>query len=376
MPALNLAICREGSTLLQFFINFVFEEKIWRETIRNLSAENLFNKDSQRLYARVLNQIYYLNLYIRNICSYVQKTSHIREVNNTTPNTSGQLGPSLLGSSTKKINPYFVTGFTDAECSSVYVKIYKNNKVKTGWAVGARFEICLHIKDRGLLEKIQGSLGGVGAISTRNNYVQYIVSSPKDLKVIIDHLDKDSLITQKRADYELFKQAFELISCKEHLTIEGLHKLVAIKATMNKGLSDQLKAAFPDIIPVLRPIVEFKGIPADQPNWLAGFTTGEGCLNINITKSSTNKSGNQVQLKFQITQHTRDAELLKSLVSYLSCGYYYASKGRDWGNFFVIRFSDIESKIIPFFDKYQILGVKSKDYADFKQVSVFCTKNA
>lgn len=117
MPALNLAICREGSTLLQFFINFVFEEKIWRETIRNLSAENLFNKDSQRLYARVLNQIYYLNLYIRNICSYVQKTSHIREVNNTTPNTSGQLGPSLLGSSTKKINPYFVTGFTDAECS-------------------------------------------------------------------------------------------------------------------------------------------------------------------------------------------------------------------------------------------------------------------
>ena len=141
---------------------------------------------------------------------------------------------------------------------------------------------------------------------------------------------------------------------------------------MNKGLSDQLKAAFPDIIPVLRPIVEFKGIPADQPNWLAGFTTGEGCLNINITKSSTNKSGNQVQLKFQITQHTRDAELLKSLVSYLSCGYYYASKGRDWGNFFVIRFSDIESKIIPFFDKYQILGVKSKDYADFKQVSVLC----
>jgi heme/copper-type cytochrome/quinol oxidase subunit 1 len=25
MPALNLAICREGSTLLQYFINFVFE---------------------------------------------------------------------------------------------------------------------------------------------------------------------------------------------------------------------------------------------------------------------------------------------------------------------------------------------------------------
>jgi hypothetical protein len=41
MPGLNLAICREGSILLQYFINFVFEVKIWRETIRILSAENL-----------------------------------------------------------------------------------------------------------------------------------------------------------------------------------------------------------------------------------------------------------------------------------------------------------------------------------------------
>jgi hypothetical protein len=44
MPALNLAICREGSTLLQYFINFVIEVKIWRVTIRNLSAENLLTR--------------------------------------------------------------------------------------------------------------------------------------------------------------------------------------------------------------------------------------------------------------------------------------------------------------------------------------------
>ena len=37
------------------------------------------------------------------------------------------------------------------------------------------------------------------------------------------------------------KQAFKN---KEHLTIKGLHKIVAIKASMNKGLSDELKVAF------------------------------------------------------------------------------------------------------------------------------------
>jgi len=67
---------------------------------------------------------------------------------------------------------------------------------------------------------------------------------------------KYPLITQKRSDYELFKQAVELMKQKEHLTEEGLRKLVAIKASMNKGLSDELKLAFPDTHPVPRPVVE------------------------------------------------------------------------------------------------------------------------
>jgi hypothetical protein len=39
---------------------------------------------------------------------------------------------------------------------------------------------------------------------------------------------------------------------------------VAIKASMNNGLSDELKAAFPNTKPVNRPAVDFKGIP--DPN--------------------------------------------------------------------------------------------------------------
>jgi hypothetical protein len=40
---------------------------------------------------------------------------------------------------------------------------------------------------------------------------------------------------------------------KEHLTPKGLRKNAAIKATINNGLIERLKAAFPDVIPVLRP---------------------------------------------------------------------------------------------------------------------------
>jgi len=44
-----------------------------------------------------------------------------------------------------------------------------------------------------------------------------------------------------------------LIKNQEHLTMEGISKIVAIKASMNIGLSDELKSAFPGIIPAQRP---------------------------------------------------------------------------------------------------------------------------
>ena len=104
----------------------------------------------------------------------------------------------------------------------------------------------LHKKDRALLEQIKSFLG-VGKVTNRvDNAVQYRVSSIKDLDLIINRFDKYNLITQKRADYLLFKQAFEIIKRKEHLTPEGLKKLVSIKAFGGaEGLPEKLQAAFP-----------------------------------------------------------------------------------------------------------------------------------
>lgn len=102
---------------------------------------------------------------------------------------------------------------------------------------------------------IQASLGGVGSIIIGEDTVRYTVYS-KDLAVIIDHFDNYPLITQKRADFELFKLAVELINKKEHLTMEGLNKIVSIKASLNKGLNEELQTAFPNVIPASRPIVD------------------------------------------------------------------------------------------------------------------------
>jgi hypothetical protein len=174
--------------------------------------------------------------------------------------------------------------------------------------------------------------GGVGNIYTlADGSIQYQVSSVKELGVIIDHFDKYPLLTIKQEDYLLFKEAFNLIKNKEHLTVEGLNKILSIRASINKGLSLQLKAAFSAVKPAPLPTVELKGVLTYD--WLVGFVDvpplpsgvgvakqQEGCFLVNIQNSPTHRLRCKVELRFQVTQHYRDILLMESLVGYLDCG--------------------------------------------------------
>lgn len=246
------------------------------------------------------------------------------------------------------------------------VFINKNPKVNLGYQIQVCFQIGLHKKDRALLEMIQSYFKGVGNILKQGeNLVQYRVTSIKDLEVIVEHFSVENypLITQKRADFELFKQVLEIVNNKEHLTEEGLKKIVNIKVSMNKGLSDELRAVFPNVKPVSRPVVVYQTIK--DPNWLAGFVSGEGSFLISIFKSNT-QTGFAVRLIFKLTQHSRDTDLMKSLVDYLNCGRYVAAPSDfNHGDFVVSNLTDITQRIIPFFKKYPVIGNKSLDFSDF-----------
>ena len=96
---------------------------------------------------------------------------------------------------------------------------------------------------------------------------------------------------------------------------------------------------------------------------MTGFTEGEGCFLINLQNSPRNKLKERVKLTFSLTQHLRDEALTRSLIKYFHCGNVY--KNRETFEYRVTKFSDIENKIIPFYKKYPILGVKLKDFEDF-----------
>ena len=137
-----------------------------------------------------------------------------------------------------KLQPSFITGFTDAE-SSFVIKISRDHRAKTGWRIDPAFEIGLNEKDLVLLKKIQ-SFFAKGSIRKNkvNNAVIFAVQSIKDLAtVIIPHFEKYPLISQKRVDFELFKQVVVIMINKQHLSLSGLQEVVNIRASMNKGFT-------------------------------------------------------------------------------------------------------------------------------------------
>lgn len=176
---------------------------------------------------------------------------------------------------------------------------------------------------------------------------------------------KYPLLTQKQADFLLFKSIVELIINKDHLTIEGLEKIVSIKAAINKGLSQELIEFFPGIIPAKRPLIVTSNIP--DPNWISGFSCGESCFDIRIIQSVKYTAGYQIQTRLRITQHTRDRALLYLIASYFDCGKIELSRNVE--NFCVSSYKEVVNIIIPFFNKYPLLGSKNLEFEDFCKVA-------
>ena len=158
-----------------------------------------------------------------------------------------------------------------------------------------------------------------------------------------------------------------MINNKSHLSIEGLNKIINIKASMNLGLSDFLKSEFINFSSIERPVINTENIP--DSNWIAGFVTGEGNFDVRIAQQPTNKIGYRVQLRFRISQHERDIVLMESLIKYLGSGKIYKYPGKPAVVLTIFKFSDITNNIIPFFENYPILGVKLLDYLDWCKIA-------
>jgi hypothetical protein len=180
------------------------------------------------------------------------------------------------------LNPNFITGFTDAEGSFIISVIKRNS----GKYIEAIFQITIHQKDTELLLQIQQFFGGVGSVrkSGKESYTLTVSSRKQLLDTIIpralpclqpprgarSHFDKYSLLSQKLCDYLIWKDIVLMTERKEHLTLVGMQKIINLKASLNWGLSDELKKAFPETIAIPRPKIDIDAQAVKNSNWVAG----------------------------------------------------------------------------------------------------------
>lgn len=265
------------------------------------------------------------------------------------------------------VNPGVWSGLIDGE-GSFSIIVDRNKVRKLGWGAQLKFQKDLHTKDLNLLYLLQQYLGGIGSIhlARNRNIVNYSIDSIEDLNKLIIHLEKYPLLTKKAANFLLFKQAVKLVNNKSHLTVEGLNQIVNIKASMNLGLSDMLKSEFAEYIPVERPVINYDYVILD-PHWISGFVSAEG--NFDVRMPSTNsKLGYRVQLRFRISQHSRDLRFMEKIVEYFRPGKIYNYGGKSAVSLTIVDFTDITNIIVPFFNKNPIIGIKLYDYLDWCKI--------
>lgn len=199
--------------------------------------------------------------------------------------------------------------------------------------------------------------------------VVYEVSSLKYLPIILNHLEAYPLITDKWADFQLFKQVVELMASQEHLTMEGLAKIVNIKASMNFGaISEVMSSLLSGIEPVKRPIRT--NCTIYHPYWVVGYIEGEGMFFVNIYKRTDTVLGEGVKLVFKITQDRKNIALLENFTSIFTVGKVYRqSPTVKVVDFMITGLADITKYVIPFFQAHPLEGAKKKDFSDFIRVA-------
>lgn len=267
------------------------------------------------------------------------------------------------GTSSLNFRPWFITGFSDAECS-FGILILQKSKSKLGWVVEPNFQVTMHNKDTQLLKEIQILLKGVGHIYEypKRNKVNFVVTRLKDLvDVIIPHFDEYPLQTAKMIDYQLWVQCIMLIKNGSHLTLLGLEKIISIKSALNLGLSYKVEKAFPNVVPLIRP----SHVPTEEPlhpDWVSGFITGDGCLTVSI------KSTNQVIASLDININERDEPILIKIQQFFKVGLIYPNPHNKAYSFRVTRIAHLISLIIPHFSSFPLAGNKLDNYKYWSEI--------
>lgn len=101
--------------------------------------------------------------------------------------------------------------------------------------------------------------------------------------------------------------------------------------------------------------------------YLAGFTDGEGSFSVAVSKHPSALFRWKIDPHFQVYQHKENARVLSFYLKVLECGYISKKGGNPSCHVFCVdKLSDLKERVIPFFEKYPLIGEKYQNFLLFK----------
>ncbi len=104
-----------------------------------------------------------------------------------------------------------------------------------------------------------------------------------------------------------------------------------------------------------------------EPQWVVGFTDGEGCFHVGVARHPDMTLGVQVLPEFVVVQHKRDVNVLHALKSFFGCGVVRSNHG-DRMCWRVRKREHLEQRVIPFFEAHALKTAKRQDFLSFRRV--------
>lgn len=107
------------------------------------------------------------------------------------------------------------------------------------------------------------------------------------------------------------------------------------------------------------------------PDYISGFVDREGCFSVSIHPHPTVRYANRWLIApcFQVYQTSSNAEILEKIKNWFGCGR-ISSKGPNSRvmTYSIYRRAELESIVIPFFERYPLVSGKREDFLKFREI--------
>ena len=130
---------------------------------------------------------------------------------------------------------YYLAGFMDGE-ASFNVSFKPHASMKLGWVADPAFQVYQHKNNVEILQLISNTLhcGYIRPKSPSSDVMVLMVDNRRTLQEkIVPFFSKYQLLSNKREDFEKFKEVLSLMEQKAHLSYEGFVKVVGVAMAMN-----------------------------------------------------------------------------------------------------------------------------------------------